>query len=162
MSMYSYPAGAIINGVLTTERTVRGPAPVTINDVSYPDAIFASWSPQELAALGIKLFIENPIPQDYIGGVPEDIETDGQITRTYPHMRLDNSAALRREELALYAELSQLDGAMPRAVEDLCRATPELWDALPMVNKNRILRKEELRAQLAVVRQQLADLALMV
>jgi len=72
-----------------TERTVRGPLPVAINDISYPPAIFSNWSGPELAALGIKAFVEDSIPAHYSGGVPVDVETDYQIHRTYPNPVLD-------------------------------------------------------------------------
>ena len=146
--MWSYPIGAIIGGVELTERTVRPALPVIVGDVQYGESIFSAWSLPELAALGIKLFVENPIPQDYIGGVPVDIETDTQITRTYPDMKLDTGAAAERQKQSLYAELASLDVYMPRAVEDIVAAAPDLYAALPQVNKDRIARKQEIRSLL--------------
>lgn len=90
MNMWSYPVGAIVDmGEPLTERTVRGPLPVTINNISYPTTIFSNWSGPELAALGIKLFLEDPIPAHYQCGVPVDVETDYQIHRTYPNAVFD-------------------------------------------------------------------------
>jgi len=110
MSMWSYPVGAIVNmGQPLTERTVRGPLPVTINDISYGPDIFSKWPMADIAALGIKLFIENPIPQDHIGGTPVDIETDEQITRTYPDMQPDTEGIKARRRAAILADLVALD-----------------------------------------------------
>lgn len=154
MSMWSYPAGSIINGVETTERTVRPPLPVIINDVQYNESIFNSWTLQDLAQLGLKLFIENPIPEGYDSGVPVDIETDTQITRTYPDMKLNNTYFIEKEKQNLYAELASLDVYMPRAVEDLCLQNQTLYDSLPQINKDRITRKQEIRARLLVLNTQ--------
>jgi len=154
MSMWSYPAGSIINGVLTEFRTVRGPLPVTINDISYSPDIFSKWPMADLAALGLKLFVENPIPQDYIGGVPVDIETDEQITRTYPDMYLDQSAVNTRQKQAIYAELSYLDGCRVRATSSITLAqangtTPNPADVAKLNEYE--ARAVELRAQLAAL-----------
>ena len=81
--MYSYPAGTIINGILTDHRTVRPAMPFTINDVSYGLAHFAD--AELLVRLGIKSFIEDAVPAHYQGGVPEDVETANTIHRTYPN-----------------------------------------------------------------------------
>lgn len=85
MSMWSYPAGAIINGVRTSERTVRSALPVTIDGVSYPVTIFSLWSPAQLASIGIKSWAEDSVPEHYSGGVPVDVESATHIQRTYPN-----------------------------------------------------------------------------
>ena len=85
MSMWSYPEGSIINGVLTEHRTVRGPLPVTINDKSYGIDIFEKESSEFLANLGIFSYIEDSIPEHYSGGVPVDVQEENVIRRTYPN-----------------------------------------------------------------------------
>lgn len=154
MSMWSYPAGAVINGVKIESRTVRGPVPVMINDVQYPSAILSAWPKQELNDLGIMEFIEDTVPHNWIAGMPVDIENDGIIYRTYPNAHLDNTAVKREQELAIYAELAQLDGVLPRSVEDLCEANQELYNSLPQINKDRIERKKELRLQLEALKEE--------
>jgi hypothetical protein len=153
--MWSYPVGAIVNmNEPFTERIVRGPQPVCINDICYGPDIFEKWPMADLAALGIKLFVENPIPQDYIGGAPVDIETDEQITRTYPDMKLDTSAVTTRTKQAIWAELSQLDGARVRATSSITLAqandtTPNPADVAKLNEYE--ARAVELRAQLAAL-----------
>ena len=103
MSQYSYPAGAIINGVLTEHRTVRGPLPVTINDISYPPAIFTNWTSEQRAVLEILDFFEDSVPQHYSGGVYADITGPTSIHRTYPNPVLD-AAPWRAQLLAAIQE----------------------------------------------------------
>lgn len=107
MSMWSYPAGAIINGVPTDHRTVRRALPVTINGVQYSVAIFSSWTPAQLAALGIKSWAEDSVPEHYSGGAPVDVETDTHIQRTYPNpvlqpepWRVQLQAAIQAKKIA--------------------------------------------------------------
>ena len=155
MSLWSYPIGAIVNmGEPLTARAVRGPLPFTINEVSQGPIVFERWSMQELAALGIKLFIENPIPQDYIGGVPVDIETDEQITRTYPNMYLDQSAVTARTKQEIYAKLAYLDGCRVRATSAITLAQANGVDPDPM----NIDKLNEYEAQAVLLREQLRAL----
>lgn len=145
MSMWSYPAGSIINGVETSFRTVRPGLPVIINDVQYSIDIFSSWSLAELNALGIKKWEEEVVQEGYIPGVPVDIEDDEKIVRTYPNAVLDEKYVLRKRLNQIQTELNALDVLVPRSVEDLCRAVEDLWNALPQINKDRIEQKEILR-----------------
>ena len=155
MSMWSYPANAIINGVLTTERTVRGPLPFTdTKGDQHSESVFSSWTGPELAALGIKLFIENPIPQDYIGGVPVDIETEYQITRTYPGMHLDPGAANNRTRQEIYAKLAYLDGCRVRATSAITLARANGVDPDPAD----VAKLNEYEAQGVELREQLRAL----
>jgi hypothetical protein len=88
-----------------TERTVRGPMPVTIGDISYGPDIFSKWPLADLAALGIKLFIEEGIPAHYSGGVPVDVQEGNTIRRTYPNPVLQ--AESWRQQLAASAQLKK-------------------------------------------------------
>lgn len=147
MSMWSYPAGAIINGVETSERTVRPALPVVINDIQYFMDIFSNWSIQELNSLGIKKWEEEVVQDGYIPGVPVDIEDEEKIIRTYPHAKLDKAYALRNRAATIKTELANLDLLVPRSVEDLCRSVEDLWNVLPQINKDRIIQKENLRKE---------------
>jgi hypothetical protein len=153
MNQWSYPIGAIVNNDTLTERRIFGALPVTINDISYGSDIFSKWPMADLAALGLNLFVENPIPQDYIGGVPVDIETDEQITRTYPDMYLDTGAVTTRQKQAIYAELSELDGERVRPAAAITRAqanseTPDPDDVakLNQLEDRAEVLRQELRA----------------
>jgi hypothetical protein len=155
MSMWSYPIGAIVNnGEPLTVRTVRPALPFTIGEVSQGPIIFERWSLADIAALGIKLFIENPVPQDYIPGAPVDIETDTQITRTYPDMHLDQSAIITRQKQAIFAELSKLDGERVRATSAVTLAQANGVDPDPAD----VAKLNEYEARAVVLRQELAAL----
>lgn len=105
MKLWSYPVGAIVNmGQPLIERSVFFALPFTINDISYGPDIFSKWPFADIAALGIKLFTEDTVPQFYIAGDPFDVETDTTITRTYPNAVPDEDAILNSQMVAIGTE----------------------------------------------------------
>lgn len=69
-----------------SDGTIRTAMPFVHNDVQYGVDVFFNWTPEQLAEVGVKEFIEDAIPFGYRGGVPVDVETATQIHRTYPNM----------------------------------------------------------------------------
>lgn len=66
--------------------TIRNAMPFTSNNVQYGVDVFEKWTPAQLAAVGVKEFIEDTIPFGYRGGVPVDVEEATTVHRTYPNM----------------------------------------------------------------------------
>lgn len=128
-----------------SDGTVRPAKPFVYNDVQYGVDVFYNWTPAQLASVGVKEFIEDVVPQFYDGGVPVDVETETRVHRTYPNAVYNPALELAYTRANATNELAILDTFVPRSVEDLCGAVPALWDALPEINKERILRKRELR-----------------
>jgi hypothetical protein len=131
MIIYSYPAGAVVNGRLLETRELLPAGPCTIGDVHHGPNIFTNWDPAELTALGIKSFTEDVVPQYHHAGAHVDVEDATSVRRTYPNACLD-------EDCALAAALAEIDAkyeAKFAPVKDLIIVTlaadgPDMEDSL--------------------------------
>lgn len=68
-----------------SDGTVRQSQPFVFNNVQYGIDVFQKWTPEQLAEVGVKEFIEDSVADHYRGGVPVDVETVTQVHRTYPN-----------------------------------------------------------------------------
>ena len=68
-----------------SDGTVRQAQPFVFNNVQYGIDVFTKWTPEQLAEVGVKEFIEDSVADHYSGGVPVDVETATQVHRTYPN-----------------------------------------------------------------------------
>jgi hypothetical protein len=131
--MWSYPIGAIVNmGEPLTKRTVRGPMPFTIGEVSHGPLIFERWPLEDIAALGIKLYSEDSVPQFHTPGDPDDVETETTITRTYPNAVLDETLVAKSiadSKTAKMAEIiSGAESMMACCSRGYCADERASWD----------------------------------
>lgn len=108
-------------------------------------------STTELIAAGYLEYVEDTIEQDYLAGIPSDIVTATMFHRTYPNQTLDTEAVRHREISNATSELAKLDAYMPRGLEDLCDSDASVKDKLSQFNKDRMDRKQILRAIIAGV-----------
>lgn len=126
MNMYCYPAGATINGQALAEPTVLAPCLARIEGTLHGPEITELWPPAELAELGIKRVVADPLPVDgsgwpYLPGAPVDVEEEELIRRTYPDAVPDTEGSA--------ANLAQL-GASIRVQRDAKLAVCD-WTQLP-------------------------------
>lgn len=127
MSLYRYPAGAIINDTQElAEPTVLAPCLARIGGTLHGPEITELWTPAELAAIGIKRVVADPLPVDgtgwpYLPGEPVDVEEPEFIRRTYPNAVPDAEGSA--------ANLAQL-GASIRVQRDARLAVCD-WTQLP-------------------------------
>lgn len=89
-NMYLVPAGAVIGGQALSAPAYLPPTHVTINGFEHGPEIFALWTDEGLAELGIKRVVADALPVDgngwaYLPGEPEDIEEALQVRRTWPN-----------------------------------------------------------------------------
>jgi hypothetical protein len=89
---YRYPAGTIIeeSGELLAEAAVLAPCRVVIDGILHGPEICELWTPEALAALGIRRVVQDALPVDATGwpflpGEPVDVEEALLIRRTYPN-----------------------------------------------------------------------------
>ena len=147
MSMFRYPAGAVINGQALAEPAVLAPCRVVIDDVLHGPEICELWSPEALAVLGIKRVVLDQLPTDatgwpYLPGAPVDVEEVQLIRRTYPNAVPDAEGSA--------ANLAQL-AARVRAERDARLAVCD-WTQMPDAPLS-----TEAKAAWAAYRQQLRD-----
>jgi hypothetical protein len=109
MKLFSYPVGAIVNGITFRERTIMLAQPVQINEVNHGVDIFDKWSKEELAAIGIKSFEESRPSDEYDFGTPVDIETEFVITRTYPNATISEARVLEKKRQSLIEQIIELE-----------------------------------------------------
>ena len=77
-------------GNVETGFVVNKPRGLTIDSVQYPRNIFALWSKEELAAIGIKPYSEvRPDSRYYSDGALTRTESDGEIVGTYASLSKD-------------------------------------------------------------------------
>ena len=77
-------------GNVETGFVVNKPRGLTIDSVQYPRNIFALWSKEELAAIGVKPYSEvRPDSRYYSDGVLTRTESDGEIVGTYASLSKD-------------------------------------------------------------------------
>ena len=77
-------------GETATGFVVNKPRGLTINSVQYPRNIFALWSKEELAAIGIKPYSETRLDSRYYNqGALTRTETDGEMVGTYAAVAKD-------------------------------------------------------------------------
>lgn len=107
MSMYRYPAGAIIGDTLElAEPTALAPCRARIEGTLHGPEITELWTPAELAAIGVKRVVLDALPVDetgwpYLPGKPKDVEAETEIRRTYPNARPDvEGSAANRAQVA--------------------------------------------------------------
>ena len=98
MPLYRYPAGTILNGETLTAPLDTAPVACTIEGVQHGPEICELWTPAELAALGIKRLVAEPLPVDdtgwpYLPGEPVDVETDAEILRSFPNATPDTAGS---------------------------------------------------------------------
>ena len=80
-------------GETATGFVVNKPRGLTINSVQYPRNIFALWSKEELAAIGIKPYSETRLDSRYYNqGALTRTETDGEMVGTYAAIDKDVDA----------------------------------------------------------------------
>ena len=80
-------------GNTETGFTVNKPRGLTIDSVQYPRNIFALWSKEELAAIGIKPYSEvRPDSRYYSDGALTRTESDGEMVGTYAAIAKDVDA----------------------------------------------------------------------
>ena len=80
-------------GETATGFVVNKPRGLTINSVQYPRNIFALWSKEELAAIGIKPYSEvRPDKRYYSDGALTRTESDGEMVGTYAAIDKDVDA----------------------------------------------------------------------
>lgn len=126
MSMYRYPAGAIIAGHALAVPAYLAPCLVTIDELTHGPEICELWTPADLAGLGIKRVVLDQLPTDatgwpYLPGEPVDVEEALLIRRTYPNAQPDVEGSA--------ANLAQL-AARVRAERD-ARLTVCDWTQMP-------------------------------
>lgn len=143
--LYSYPAGATINGVIFTERTVMIAQTVIIDGVTHPAENLSAWTPEIRASFGVKTFAADPFPEDCHPGEPEDVETDTHIQRAWPNATPDPAAIEARRKAGVLAQIADMEAQQtPRRIREA---------ALTEEGKAWL---EGLDAQIAVLRAQLA------
>ena len=147
MSMYRYPAGAVIAGQALAAPAVLAPCRVIIDGILYGPEICELWTPEALAELGIKRVETEAVPTDangwpYLPGEPVDVEEALLIRRTYPNAVPD--------EAGWAANLAQL-AARVRAERDARLAACD-WTQMPDAPLS-----TEAKAAWAAYRQQLRD-----
>lgn len=147
MSMYRYPAGAIIAGHALPAPAYLASCLVTIGEITHGPEICELWSPEALAGLGIKRVVLDQLPMDatgwpYLPGEPVDVEEALLIRRTYPNAVPDTEGSA--------ANLAQL-AARVRAERD-ARLTVCDWTQMPDAPLT-----TEAKAAWAAYRQQLRD-----
>ena len=77
-------------GNVETGFVVNKPRGLTIDSVQYPRNIFALWSKEELAAIGVKPYSEvRPDSRYYSDGALTRTESDGEIVGTYASLSKD-------------------------------------------------------------------------
>ena len=77
-------------GNVETGFVVNKPRGLTIDSVQYPRNIFALWSKEELAAIGVKPYSEvRPDSRYYSDGALTRTESDGEIVGTYASLAKD-------------------------------------------------------------------------
>jgi len=77
-------------GNVETGFVVNKPRGLTIDSVQYPRNIFALWSKEELAAIGVKPYSEvRPDSRYYSDGVLTRTESNGEIVGTYASLSKD-------------------------------------------------------------------------
>lgn len=159
--LYSFPAGTTIldNGGqrVLAEREVLQKRPFLPQgwNAWQTVSVFDAIGPSGLSGLGIKLFVENPVLPDHICGNPLDIETDTQITRTWPDMRPDTAAIATREKQEIWAELSKLDGERVRPSSAIVLANTLGVPPNPLD----VAKLNELESRAAGLRLRLSELA---
>ena len=98
MARFRYPANAIIDGQALVEPTVLAPCRVTIDGITHGPEICELWTPEALAALGIKRVVEDALPVDehgwpYLPGEPVDDERATEILRSFPNATPDTEGS---------------------------------------------------------------------
>jgi len=98
MNIYRYPAGAVVNGSPLAEPTALAPCRCVIGGFLHGPEICELWTPEELAAIGIKRVVADELPVDatgwpYLPGEPVDVETDTEIQRSYPNAVPDTAGS---------------------------------------------------------------------
>lgn len=126
MTLYRYPAGTEIDGRTLAESTVLAPCLARIDGTLHGPEITELWTPADLAAIGIKRVLADPLPVDgtgwpYLPGAPLDVEDDEIIRRTWPNATPDVEGSA--------ANLAQL-GASVRVQRDAKLAICD-WTQLP-------------------------------
>jgi hypothetical protein len=105
-TLYSYPAGAIVNGQALAARTALPPCVVVIDEITHGPEICEMWTSEALVELGIKKVVCAALPVDangwpYLPGEPVDVEGETEIQRSYPNAAPDTEGwAAHLETLA--------------------------------------------------------------
>lgn len=103
MQRWSYPIGCILDGAPLAQREVYGPRAFIIGEEQHGPDVFGKWTPQKLASYGIKAFAEDALPVDgnvwpCLPGVPEEVEDELTIRRTYPNATPDEAGWAAHQE----------------------------------------------------------------
>ena len=98
--MWKLPNGKVINF----------PRPVKVNDVNHPADIFTKWSPEELAEIGIKEYIEQKIDDRFYKKVDSTIvESSTLVEKTFTtEPKYTNNVLKQKMNVELKAQLKSL------------------------------------------------------
>lgn len=155
MTLYRYPAGAIINDVPLALPTTLKPCRAIIDGILHGPEICELWTVKALAALGIKRVVADPLPVDetgwpYLPGEPVDMEQATQILRSFPNAQPDveGSAANQARIVAVHnatidAQIAGLESRQARPLRELALGDDSAKD-----------RIQTLDAQIAALRAQ--------
>ncbi len=119
MKLFSYPAGAKVGGQEISERTVLPAQAFEINETQHGVEVLALWTTEQLAEIGVKPVVEDPVEVDHAPGEPVDVDDGALVRRTFPNAVFSQELYDARCRSEVLAQISALEAQQtPRRIRE--------------------------------------------